>query len=252
MAPQANQPEVAQAGVAPPGVAVVVGVGPGLGAALVRRFAQGGHPVAMVARSREFMEGLAAEVKAAGGRTLAVTADVGDEAGIGRAFDTVRSKLGAPEVLLYNAGSGNWGTITEITPEQYEDSWRANAYGAFLCAKQAATDMIKNKRGVMLFTGATAGIKAGPMSAAFGPAKFAVRGLAQSLARDLGPRGIHVAYVNVDGTIDIPHIRSRMPSLKDEDVLKPAAIAEAYWHLANQDPSAWTQELDLRPFKEKF
>jgi NAD(P)-dependent dehydrogenase (short-subunit alcohol dehydrogenase family) len=206
----------------------------------------------MVARSRELMEGLAAEVKAAGGRTQAVTADVGDAAGIGRAFDAVRSKLGAPEVLLYNAGSGNWGTITEITPEQYEDSWRANAYGAFLCAKQAVTDMIKNKRGVMLFTGATAGIKAGPMSAAFGPAKFAVRGLAQSLARDLGPRGIHVAYVNVDGIIDIPHIRSRMPSLKDEDVLKPAAIAEVYWYLANQDPSAWTQELDLRPFKEKF
>jgi NAD(P)-dependent dehydrogenase (short-subunit alcohol dehydrogenase family) len=197
MAPQTNQP----------GVAIVVGVGPGLGAALVRRFAQGGHAVAMVARSHEFMEGLAAEVKAAGGRTLAVTADVGDAAGIARAFETVRSKLGAPEVLLYNAGSGNWGTITEITPEQYEESWRTNAYGAFLCAKQAVTEMIKNKRGVMLFTGATAGIKAGPMSAAFGPAKFAVRGLAQSLARDLGPRGIHVAYVNVDGIIEIPHIR---------------------------------------------
>ena len=242
MAPQANQP----------GVTIVVGVGPGLGAALVRRFAQGGHAVAMVARSREFMDGLAAELKTAGGRTLAVTADVGDAAQIGRAFDAVRSKLGAPEMLLYNAGSGMWGTITEITPEQYEESWRTNAYGAFLCAKEAVSDMIKNKRGVMLFTGATAGIKAGPKSAAFGPAKFAVRGLAQSLARDLGPRGIHVAYVNVDGIIDIPHIRSRMSSLKDEDVLKPAAIAEAYWHLANQDPSAWTQELDVRPFKEKF
>jgi NAD(P)-dependent dehydrogenase (short-subunit alcohol dehydrogenase family) len=242
MARQANQP----------GVAIVVGVGPGLGAALVRRFAQGGHAIAMVARSREFMEALAAEVEAAGGRTLAVTADVGDAAQIDRAFDAVRAKLGAPEVLLYNAGSGTWGTIAEITPQQYEDSWRANAYGAFLCARQAASGMLANKRGVMLFTGATAGIKAGPKSAAFGPAKFAVRGLAQSLARDLGPRGIHVAYVNVDGIIDIPHVRTRMPSLKDEDVLKPAAIAEAYWYLANQDPSAWTEELDVRPFKEKF
>jgi len=247
MAPQANQAGIAQAG-----VSIVVGVGPGLGAALVRRFAQGGHAVAMIARSREFMDGLAAEVKAAGGRTLAVTADVGDAAEINRAFDTVRSKLGVPEVLLYNAGSGKWGTITEITPEQYEDSWRVNAFGAFLCAKQAVTDMIKNKRGVMLFTGATAGIKAGPMSVAFGPAKFAVRGLAQSLARALGPRGIHVAYVNVDGMIDMPAVRSQMPSVKDEDLLKPAAIAEAYWFLANQDPSAWTQELDVRPFKEKF
>ncbi|MGZ6174729.1 MAG: SDR family NAD(P)-dependent oxidoreductase [Candidatus Binataceae bacterium] len=242
MAPQANQP----------GVAIVVGVGPGLGAALVRRFAQGGHPVAMVARSREFMDELAAEVKAAGGRTLAVTADVGDAEQIARAFDTVRAELGAPEVLLYNAGSGKWGTIVEITPAQYEDSWRTNAYGAFLCAKQAVSDMIKHRRGVMLFTGATAGIKAGPKSAAFGPAKFAVRGLAQSLARDLGPRGIHVAYVNVDGMIDMPAVRSQMGSVKDEDLLKPAAIAEAYWHLANQDPSAWTQELDVRPFKEKF
>jgi NAD(P)-dependent dehydrogenase (short-subunit alcohol dehydrogenase family) len=231
---------------------MVVGVGPGLGAALARRFAQGGYAVAMVARSREFMDGLAAELEAAGGRTLAVTADVGDAAQVGRAFAAVRSKLGAPEVLLYNAGSGNWGTITEITPAQYEDSWRTNAYGAFLCAKEAVADMMAHKRGVMLFTGATAGVKAGAKSAAFGPAKFAVRGLAQSLARDLGPRGIHVAYVNVDGIIDIPRTRSQMRSFKDEDLLKPAAIAETYWHLANQDPSAWTQELDVRPFKEKF
>jgi NAD(P)-dependent dehydrogenase (short-subunit alcohol dehydrogenase family) len=246
---------------------MVVGVGPGLGAALVRRFARGehaaagraigghavaGYAVAMIARSREFMDGLAAEVEAAGGRTLAVTADVGDAGQVGRAFDAVRSKLGTPEILLYNAGSGNWGTIAEISPEEYEQSWRVNAYGAFLCAKQAAPNMIANKRGVMLFTGATAGIKAGPKSVAFGPAKFAVRGLAQSLARDLGPRGIHVAYVNVDGIIDIPHIRTQMPSLKDEDMLKPIAIAETYWHLANQDPSAWTHELDVRPFKEKF
>jgi NAD(P)-dependent dehydrogenase (short-subunit alcohol dehydrogenase family) len=247
MASQANQPGVAQGR-----VALVVGVGPGLGAALVRRFAQGGHAVAMIARSREVMDDLAAEVKAAGGRALPVTADVADAEQIARAFTAVRSALGAPEVLLYNAGSGNWGTITEVTPQQYEDSWRTNAYGAFLCAKEAVPDMIAKRRGVMLFTGATAGVKAGPKSAAFGPAKFAVRGLAQSLARDLGPRGIHVAYVNVDGIIDIPHIRTQMPSLKNEDLLKPAAIAEAYWFLANQDPSAWTQELDVRPFKEKF
>jgi NAD(P)-dependent dehydrogenase (short-subunit alcohol dehydrogenase family) len=247
MASQANQPGVAQGR-----VALVVGVGPGLGAALVRRFAQGGHAVAMIARSREFMDDLAAEVKAAGGRAVPVTADVGDAGQIARAFTSVRSALGAPEILLYNAGSGNWGTITEVTPQQYEDSWRTNAYGAFLCAKEAVPDMITKRRGVMLFTGATAGVKAGPKSVAFGPAKFAVRGLAQSLARDLGPRGIHVAYVNVDGVIDIPHIRTQMPSLKNEDLLKPAAIAEAYWFLANQDPSAWTQELDVRPFKEKF
>lgn len=235
-----------------PGVAIVVGVGPGLGAALARRFAQAGHPIAMVARSRDFIDPLAAQIQKNGGRALALTADVGDAAQVGRAFQAVRAKLGAPEVLLYNAGSGVWGTIGEISPEQYEAAWRVNAFGAFLCAKEAVSDMLSKGRGVILFTGATAGVKAGPKSAAFGPAKFAVRGLAQSLARDLGPRGIHVAYVNVDGIIDIPHIRKRMPSLKNEDLLKPEAIAESYWHLANQDPSAWTQELDVRPFKEKF
>jgi NAD(P)-dependent dehydrogenase (short-subunit alcohol dehydrogenase family) len=235
-----------------PGIAMVVGVGPGLGAALARRFAQGGHPVAMVARSRDFIDHLAAQIETAGGRALALTADVGDAGQIARAFATVRAKFGAPGVLLYNAGSGVWGTIGEITPEQYEAAWRVNAFGAFLCAKEAVPEMLSQGRGAILFTGATAGVKAGPKSAAFGPAKFAVRGLAQSLARDLGPRGIHVAYINVDGIIDIPHIRARMPSLKDDDLLKPEAIAEAYWHLANQDPSAWTQELDVRPFKEKF
>ena len=112
--------------------------------------------------------------------------------------------------------------------------------------------MIKRGHGVLLFTGATAGVKAGPRSAAFGPAKFALRGLTQSLARDLGPKGIHVAWVNVDGIIDIPRTRQRMAQLKDEDLLKPEAIAETYWHLAHQDRSAWTMEMELRPFKEKF
>jgi NADP-dependent 3-hydroxy acid dehydrogenase YdfG len=112
--------------------------------------------------------------------------------------------------------------------------------------------MIARGSGVMLFTGATAGIKAGARSAAFGPAKFAMRGLAQSLARDLGPKGIHVAWINVDGIIDIPRTRERMSQFKDEDLLKPGAIAETYWHVAHQDRSAWTMELEVRPFKEKF
>jgi NADP-dependent 3-hydroxy acid dehydrogenase YdfG len=104
----------------------------------------------------------------------------------------------------------------------------------------------------MLFTGATAGIKAGAKSVAFGPAKFAMRGLAQALARDLGPKGVHVAWINVDGIIDLPRLRERLPNVKDEDLLKPDAIAETYWHLAHQDRSAWTMELEVRPFKEKF
>jgi NAD(P)-dependent dehydrogenase (short-subunit alcohol dehydrogenase family) len=232
-------------------VAAVLGVGPGLGAALARRFAQG-YAVAINARSAEYLRSLAGEIRAAGGQVFEAPADLGDRTQVEAVFKSIRERLGPPEVLLYNAGSGTWGTITDITPEQYETAWRVNAYGAFLSAKAVAPDMIARGRGVMLFTGATAGMKAGPKSVAFGPAKFALRGLAQSLARDLGPKGIHVAWINVDGVIDIPGRRERLPQLKEEDLLKPAAIAETYWHLAHQDRSAWTMELEVRPFKEKF
>jgi len=231
--------------------AVVLGVGPGLGAALARRFAQG-YAVAINARSAEYLRSLAGDIRTAGGQVLEVPADVGNRAQVEAMFKSIRERLGPPEVLLYNAGSGTWGTVTEVTPEQYEHSWRVNAYGAFLSAKEVAPDMIARGRGVMLFTGATAGVKAGPKSIAFGPAKFAMRGLAQSLARDLGPKGIHVAWINVDGGIDIPGRRERMPHVQEEDLLKPEAIAETYWHLAHQDRSAWTMELEVRPFKEKF
>jgi NAD(P)-dependent dehydrogenase (short-subunit alcohol dehydrogenase family) len=232
-------------------VAAVVGVGPGLGAALARRFAQG-YTVAITARNAGYLQSLASELRVTGSHVLEVPADVGDRAQVEAAFASIRKRLGPPEVLLYNAGSGTWGTITDITPEQYENTWRVNAYGAFLSAKAVVPDMIARGRGVILFTGATAGVKAGPKSVAFGPAKFALRGLAQSLARDLGPKGIHVAWINVDGVIDIPGRRERFPQLKDEDLLKPDAIAETYWHLAHQDRSAWSQDLELRPFKEKF
>jgi NAD(P)-dependent dehydrogenase (short-subunit alcohol dehydrogenase family) len=232
-------------------VAAVVGVGPGLGAALARRFAQG-YAVAITARNTGYLQSLAGEIRTTGGQVLEVPADVGDRAQVEAAFKSIRERLGSPEVLLYNAGSGTWGTVTDITPEQYENTWRVNAYGAFLSAKAVVPDMIARGRGVILFTGATAGVKAGPKSVAFGPAKFALRGLAQSLARDLGPKGIHVAWINVDGVIDIPGRRERFPQLKDEDLLKPDAIAETYWHLAHQDRSAWSQDLELRPFKEKF
>ena len=232
-------------------VAAVVGVGPGLGAALARRFAQK-YAVAIIARKAEYLKSLAAELGATGAQILEVPADIGDRAQVEAAFTLIRERLGPPEVLLYNAGSGMFGTITDITPEQYEDSWRVNAYGAFLSAKAVVPDLIARGRGVILFTGATAGVKAGPKSVAFGPAKFALRGLTQSLARDLGPKGIHVAWINVDGIIDIPGRRERFAQLKEEDLLKPEAIAETYWHLAHQDRSAWTTELEVRPFKEQF
>ena len=230
-------------------VAAVFGVGPGLGAALARRFAEK-YAVAINARRASYLSSLAADIRANGGQVLEVPADIGDQAQVETVFKTIREQLGPPEVLLYNAGNGSWGTITDVTPEQYETTWRVNAYGAFLSAKEAAPDMIAKGRGSMLFTGATAGVKAGARSVAFGPAKFALRGLVQSMARDLGPKGIHVAWINVDGVIDIPG--RDIPGFTEEDMLKPEAIAETYWHLAHQDPSAWTTELEVRPFKEKF
>jgi len=232
-------------------VAVVVGVGAGTGASLARRFASD-YAVALMARNADYLRGLGDELRAAGGDALEVPADVGDAAAVAAAFATIRERLGDPDLLLYNAGSGTFGTIVDITPAQYEASWRVNAYGALLCAKEVAPAMIQRGAGVMLFTGATAGVKAGAKSVSFGPAKFAMRGLAQSLARDLGPRGIHVAWINVDGAIALPHLRDRYPHMKDEDMLKPDAIADTYWHLAHQDRSAWTMELEVRPFKEKF
>ena len=232
-------------------VAVVTGVGPGLGAALARRFAAA-YAIAILARKADYLKGLAEELRPGGATVLDLACDVADLAQLNAAFRTIRDGLGDPEVLLYNAGSGSWGTITEITPEQYEKDWRVNAYGAFVAAKEVVPAMVSRGRGAILFTGATAGVKAGPKSISFGPAKFAMRGLAQSLARDLGPKGVHVAWINVDGSIDIPGARGRKPTLNDGDFLKPEAIAETYWHLAHQDPSAWTMELEVRPFKEKF
>ncbi|HLW69346.1 MAG TPA: SDR family NAD(P)-dependent oxidoreductase [Candidatus Binataceae bacterium] len=232
-------------------VAVVVGVGAGTGASLARRFASD-YAIALIARNGDYLRSLGDELRAAGGDALEAPADVGDASAVAAAFATIRERLGDPDLLLYNAGSGTWGTIAEITPAQYEADWRVNAFGAFLCAKEVAPAMIKRGAGAMLFTGATAGVKAGAKSVSFGPAKFAMRGLAQSLARDLGPRGIHVVWINVDGAIAIPRVRERYPQMKDEDMLKPDAIAETYWHLAHQDRSAWTMELEVRPFKEKF
>src|SRR5262249_57764933 len=144
------------------------------------------------------------------------------------------------------------GGLRETAPDVVEEAWRLRAFGAWLSARQVVPDMLSRGNGAILITGATAGVRPWPNSAAVGPAKFAVRGLAQVLARDLHPQGIHVGYVNVDGGIDMPLLRSFLPQAQDEDLLKPSAIADAFWFLAHQDRSAWTHELDVRPFKEKF
>jgi NAD(P)-dependent dehydrogenase (short-subunit alcohol dehydrogenase family) len=230
-------------------VAVIIGVGPGLGASLARRFAEK-YAVAINARTSNFLRTLAADIRARGGIALEAQADISKPREVAAAFQTIRNELGEPEVLLFNAAAGPFGNVGEVSADQFENCMRVNGLGAFLCAKECAPAMIARGSGVMLFTGATAGVKAGARSVAFGPGNFAKRGLAQSLARDLGPKGIHVAWINIDGGIDLPH-RQR-PGASKEDLLNPDAIAETYWHLAHQDRSAWTMELELRPFKERF
>jgi NAD(P)-dependent dehydrogenase (short-subunit alcohol dehydrogenase family) len=155
-------------------------------------------------------------------------------------------------VLLHNAGSGLFGAFEDVTPESFEASWRTNALGLLLLGKQVVPDMLRAGGGVIVVTGATAALRGGAGFAAFAPAKAAQRSLAQSMARSLGPKGIHVAYVVVDGVIDIPRTRALLKDRPDSFFLRPDAIAESVLHLVRQDRSAWTFELDLRPFGEKW
>jgi NAD(P)-dependent dehydrogenase (short-subunit alcohol dehydrogenase family) len=145
-----------------------------------------------------------------------------------------------------------FGKLMDTRPSTFENTWRVTTFGAFLAAQEVVPAMLKRGSGLIIFTGATAGIKPFATSAAFGPAKFAMRGLAQIMARDLQPQGIHVAYVNVDGAIDMPAIRERFPQLTPDDMLAPSAIAETYWFVAHQHRSAWSHDVDVRPFKEKW
>jgi NAD(P)-dependent dehydrogenase (short-subunit alcohol dehydrogenase family) len=216
---------------------------------LARRFAAK-YAVAINARKTDYLRTLASDIRGHGGQVLEVQADIGKTTEVRNAFAQIRAELGEPQVLLFNAAAGPRGNVSEVSPEQFENCMRVNALGAFLCAKECAPGMVARGSRVMLFTGATAGVKPGARSVAFGPGNFAKRGLAQSLARDLGPKGIHIAWINVDGVIDLPN--RQIPNLSKEDMLSPDAIAETYWHLAHQDRSAWTMELEVRPFKETF
>jgi NAD(P)-dependent dehydrogenase (short-subunit alcohol dehydrogenase family) len=224
-------------------VCIVVGIGPGIGSALARRFAADGYAVALLTRNLEHAAGL-------DGR--AYSCDAGDPASLAAAFAAVERDLGAPEVLLWNAGSGVFGTVETVTVEQFEASWRVNALGAFAAAKLVVPGMKERGRGAIVFVGATASVKAGARSAAFGPAKFAQRGLAQALARNLGPAGIHVALIVVDGVVDLPATRQRMADKPDAFFIRPDAVAATAAALVAQDRSAWSFEVEARPFGETW
>jgi NAD(P)-dependent dehydrogenase (short-subunit alcohol dehydrogenase family) len=229
-------------------VAVVAGVGPGNGAALAKRFAEAGYAVAMLARTRNSLDLLEREIEGSRG----FECDVASPESVARAFTRVKTELGAVDVLLYNAGSGVFADVERITAEQFEQSWRVNAYGAFLCARQVIPDMKAGKSGSIVFIGATASRRGGPRSAAFAPAKAAQRSLAESMARSLWPAGIHVSLIIVDGVVDLPRIREMMPDKPDSFFIKPSGVAETAYRLTCQDPSAWSFEVEARPFAESW
>lgn len=230
----------------------IVGVGPGLGAALAARFAAGGCALALASRHAPSRAPVLAQLQATGCPALGYDCDVADRASVTAAFAAIRAQQGDPAVLLYNAGRFVVGGILELSPEVFESAWRTNCEGAFLAAREVLPAMLAAGAGTLLFTGATAALRGGARFAGLAVGKFGLRALAQSLAREFGPRGIHVGHVIVDGQIDSERARAAGATRGPDALLAPAAIAENYWNLYQQPRSAWTQELDLRPFAEHF
>ena len=229
-------------------VCVVVGVGPGNGASIARRFAANGNAVALLARSTGFAEELR--------RTLtdakAYACDVTNESDVVATFKRVRDDMGDPEVLVYNAGSGIWGDVETITPAEFESAWRVNALGALLAAQQVIPAMKRRGSGAIILIGATASRRGVARTAAFAPAKAAQRSLAESMARHLWPAGIHVALVIVDGVVDLERTRKAMPDKPDSFYVNPDDVAETVYWLSQQPRSAWAFEVEARPFGESW
>jgi NAD(P)-dependent dehydrogenase (short-subunit alcohol dehydrogenase family) len=233
-------------------VAVILGAGPGLGAAIARRFAREGFAVGLMARREKSLSAVREEIEDANGTILAVETDATDAESVAQAFDRVREGLGNPEVFVYNAGAFQMGGILNLTPEQFDECFRANCSGAFYGAQQVLPAMLEKGSGTIILTGATASLRGSAKFAALATGKFGLRALAQSMAREFGAQGIHVAHVVIDGQIDTPQLRELQPDREESTTLSPGAIAETYWQLHTQDPRAWTLELDLRPAVEKF
>ena len=225
--------------------ALIVGAGSGLSASLARLFAREGMRVAIAARNADKLAALASEVK---GEAFACNAvDIGD---VERLFETVEKRFGAPDVVVYNASGRTRGPFVDLVAKDVENTMAVSAFGGFLIAQQAARRMLPKKHGAILFTGASASVKGYAQSAPFAMGKFALRGLAQSMARELAPQGIHVAHFVIDGGIRNPG-RTEDPD-KPDSLLDPNAIAATYLNVIRQDRSAWTWEVELRPWVEKF
>jgi NAD(P)-dependent dehydrogenase (short-subunit alcohol dehydrogenase family) len=206
--------------------------------------------VAALARSEEFVESLRETAAARGESLFPMVCDTTVDVSVDAAFSRIENRLGTPSTLIYNPGRFVRGGLLETTPATFTEAWRVNCLGAFLCARRAAPALLEHG-GSILFTGATASVKAGSGFAAFGSSKFALRGLAQSLARELGPKGIHVAHIVIDGIIWTPRTQA-WSGVSEAQCLMPDAVAETYLSLIQQDRSAWTFELELRPDVETF
>jgi NAD(P)-dependent dehydrogenase (short-subunit alcohol dehydrogenase family) len=238
-------------------VAWVAGVGAaaGLGAALARRFARGGLAVVVTGRNEARLRSVAEEITGAGGQAHALTGDISSASDVTRLVAAIR-EIGDLRSALFNAGNMVRGTALDVTPEQFESTWRGSTYAGFLFVRATVPLLLQSGGGSLLLTGATASVRGGGAFIAFAAAKAGLRSIAQSAAREYGPQGVHIAHIVIDGGIDGERLRAgapdRVAAAGENDLLRPDAIAETYWHLHQQPRDAWTHELDLRPFKERF
>jgi NAD(P)-dependent dehydrogenase (short-subunit alcohol dehydrogenase family) len=231
-------------------VAVVVGVGPGLGFALAKRFASGGMRVALAARRQHSVEALLAKEPLEGAIAYACDATRKDQ--VERLFEAVGRDLGTPSLVAFNAGAFRPGSVLEIDVDDFVRCWEVGCLAGFLVGQAAARRMVAARAGTILLTGATAALRGSANFANLAVPKFGLRALAQSMARELGPKGIHVGHVIIDGQIRSERHRHLEDQRGPDSLLQPDAIAEMYWQLHLQPRSAWTHELDLRPWSEKF
>ena len=227
---------------------VITGVGAGNGASFSRRFTREGYRVVMLARNLAYLETLAKEIPG----SVAMECDVRDPGAIQQVFARIHEDIGTVDTLIYNAGAGEWASIMDTSLEGMESSWATNTLGLVACAQEVIPSMTEKGEGSIMVIGATASLRGGAQSTAFASAKAAQRSVAQSMARDLGPKGIHVGYLIIDGIIDIERTRERFPDRADDFFMQPDAIADSVYALTQQDRSAWAFEIDLRPYGEKW
>lgn len=222
--------------------AVIAGVGPGLGESLARTFAAKGCQVALFARSMDYIEELADELPESG-EGLAVQTDLTDVDQIRDGFNAVREVFGPVDILVNHASAASWKGLMDMSVEEFEQSWAVNGRGAFVCSQEAVGDMLETGGGTVIFTGATSAVRSLGGAIGFTAAKFAARGMAMDMAQEFGPENIHVAHVVIDGQIDAPGVRERLPDRDDETFLDPDEMAETYWHLVEQD------DISTQPFE---